>query len=137
MDLGTIHARLAHGYTQVEEFEADMEQMIENCLVFNDEAQYPHKVGLVVERHYKEYWSLLRPEAIAAGPGGSPGKGTESCMSLAQWEELREQASAEQAKPGLDCEHVSHAAPLNSELLYEWRVAQRFVLHAARKKPKF
>ena len=122
------------------DFEQDVRVMLDNCLAFNDETQYPHKVGFAMEKHFVKYWhdSGLREKAMGGWDRGS--KNIASVKPIVHenpnWNEIRMQASQEMVKPGLDCEHLAATMPLNDELLYEWRVAQRFVMQERRNKMK-
>lgn len=132
MDMQTIQAKLDKRiYGSVGEFERDMYLMLDNCLVFNDEAQYPHKVGLVVYKHFEKYWGQLRNDALAAPP--APHAPAAISIETPNWNEMRTAAMHENVKPGIDTGNVSSSAPLNGELLYEWRVAQRYAQHEARR----
>jgi hypothetical protein len=50
------------------------------------------------------------------------------------WKELRQATATDLVKPGFECDHISSTAPLNDELLYEWRVAQRYVIQELKNK---
>jgi hypothetical protein len=140
VDLQIIQQKLERGvYDSPHEFEHDVRVMLDNCLAFNDETQYPHKVGFVMDKHYKKYWydCGLRQKAIGAWEmTRSLDKGGVRPLvpENPNWEEIRNLASLEAVKPGLDCQHISATVPLNDELLYEWRVAQRFVMQDRRNK---
>ena len=94
-----------------------------------------------MERHFKKYWfdNGLRDKARTAWDRKSVGLFDTPIarpvnIEVPNWEDLRAQAAVEMVKPGLECDHISSTAPLNDELLYEWRVAQRFVLQNRRNK---
>ena len=143
MDMGVIQAKLAKpdsGYSP-SEFETDVELMLDNCLVFNDETQYPHKVAFVVQKHYWKYWKgagglgekahALWSTQMQDKPAGASSISGET----PNWAEIRQQAAAvaDPAAPVKDCDSVTGTYPLNEELLYEWRVSQRYVMHKLRK----
>jgi outer membrane biosynthesis protein TonB len=145
VDLQTVAVRLAHrltgnGYSSPLEFENDMQVMFDNCLAFNDEAQYPHKVGYVLWRHYEKYWynGGLREKAMELYqrfPGSVRPAVAQTSTDQPNWDELRNLAATEAVnKPVIDFEHSTAAAttPLNDELLYEWRVSQRYVMQKIR-----
>ena len=147
LDFQVIESKLENGVYDAgegpDEFERDVITMLDNCLVFNDETQYPHKVGFVMDKHFRKYWfeNGLREKARIAWVKRRQGLfETPVARPVSQespnWEELRTQATNEMVKQGLECDHISATAPLNDELLYEWRVAQRFVLHDRRNKLK-
>ena len=136
VDISQIQQKLDRGmYSSVPEFEADVRLMLNNCLAFNDESQYPHKVGFVVWKHFKKYWleeGGLKAAAMAAWqPAVAAGA---LILEKPNWAELRNQAANEVVKPGMDTDHVSAWAPLNDELLYEWRVSQRCVMQKLRSR---
>ena len=121
------------------DFEADVIRMLDNCLVFNDESQFPHKVGFVLKKHFNLYWidGGLRERAVQAWKE----KGKEHAVlpasssyehALPNWEEIRQQVMPDVVRPNQDCDSVSGSFPLNEELLYEWRVSQRFVMQQLR-----
>ena len=122
------------------DFEHDLITMLDNCLVFNDETQYPHKVGFVMNRHFRKYWwdNGLREKAINSFKQNTALQDAKQGIVVSpespNWSELREIAISENLKPGLDTDHISSTAPLNDELLYEWRVAQRFVMQERRRQ---
>jgi hypothetical protein len=134
VDLGLIQTRLNNGEYDPDSFEKDVERMMDNCLVFNDETQYPHKVAFVLKRHFVGYWrssglAHRARELFTNRFGGNtftPGEN-------ANLSEIRQQATPEAVIPK-DCDSITGSYPLNEELLYEWRVSQRFIMHELRKK---
>jgi hypothetical protein len=117
VNLQTVAVRLAHrltgnGYSCPLEFEEYMQVMFENCLAFNDEAQYPHEVGYVLWRHNNESWynGGLREKAMELWqrfPGSvRPAVGRTS-TDQPNWDELRNLAATEAANnPVIDLEHT-------------------------------
>ena len=143
MDLATVQSKLASGeYASPDEFEHDVELMIDNCLIFNDESQYPHKLGFVLQKHFREYWGQLRESAVQAwqarasiaDPGMIAQPLPATPVEQPNWDEIKQQVMGEVVRPNQDCDSVSAAFPLNDELLYEWRVSQRFVMQQLRKR---
>jgi hypothetical protein len=147
IDLNIIQGKIDKGIYNMSggpvDFENDMERMFDNCLVFNDESQYPHKVGFILQKHFKKYWfdCGLRDGAMELWRNRGPSSGLFQAPLAAiepveypNWEELRQAAANDLVKPGLDCDHISSTAPVNDELLYEWRVAQRYVLQELKNK---
>jgi hypothetical protein len=137
MDIGLIQARLGNGdYDRAkgpESFESDVELMLDNCLIFNDETQYPHKVAFVIQKHYNKYWRSdgLRGKALGLWTGSHTQTIKMKEGENPDWTEIR--ASAASNDIVKDCDSVSSNFPLNDELLYEWRVSQRHVLHYLKK----
>lgn len=140
MDMNVIQTKLTKtGYSPAE-FETDVELMLDNCLVFNDETQYPHKVAFVVQKHYCNYWKgsgglAEKANAVWSTQIDDQPRDTLVIGERPNWAEIRQQAlaSADPAAPVKDCDSVTGTYPLNEELLYEWRVSQRYVMHKLRK----
>lgn len=134
IDLSIIHAKLAGGvYAGPAEFEHDVTLMLDNCLVFNDETQFPHKVGFVLKKHFQRYWfSQLKP--LASPNAAMPGLPVPvpPPADRPHWQEIQQQVASETVRPNMDCDSVSATFPLNEELLYEWRVSQRYVMQQFR-----
>ena len=136
MDMSIIENKLRSDlhYTP-KNFETDVELMIDNCLVFNDETQYPHKVAFVIKKHFVEYWisNGLRERAQALSSKQVGDAQIVLTTEAPNWNEIRQQAMPppENVK---DSDSVNANYPLNDELLYEWRVSQRYVMHQRRKK---
>ena len=135
VDLGIIEARLKSSEYDPVSFERDMEVLLDNCLVFNDETQYPHKVAFVLKKHFNDYWanSGLRERAREMSSSGTCSMST-IFGDGPNWNEIRQQAAPGADQIMKDCDGVSALFPLNDELLYEWRVSQRYVMHQLRKK---
>jgi hypothetical protein len=145
MDWATIQNKLMNGgeydTTGPIGFEKDVQLMLDNCLVFNDESQLPHKVGFVLQKHFHKYWfENLRSKCLQLWD--SRKSSSFACMmalpqevsSGPNWDDLRQQVTNEIVRPNQDCDTVSSQFPLNDELLYEWRVSQRFVMQKLRNK---
>ena len=63
MDLGTIKRKLEHNqYATVDDFEADMRLMIDNCLTFNYPGDPVHAMGVEFERVFNAQMAY-RPDA--------------------------------------------------------------------------
>jgi len=138
VDLSLISEKLNTGVYDAgngpADFEADMLRMLDNCLVFNDESQYPHKVGFVLKKHFIAYWThALKKPAVTAWES-SPKINSTSTISREgpDWDDIRRQVEPDVVRPNQDCDSMSASFPLNDELLYEWRVSQRFVMQEIR-----
>ena len=146
IDWSAIEAKLNSGVYDTAgpaAFEKDVELMLDNCLVFNDESQYPHKVGFVFEAHFRKYWfdQGLRKEAMKVWSNKRDPGAFASMMAVVEdmpaaeqpnWDEIRAAVMNEVVRPNQDCDSVTSGFPLNDELLYEWRVSQRYVMQQRR-----
>jgi hypothetical protein len=115
-----------------------MLRMLDNCLVFNDESQYPHKVGFVLKKHFIAYWThALKKPAVTAWKSSPKINSTSTTLREGpDWEDIRRQVEPDVVRPNQDCDSMSASFPLNDELLYEWRVSQRFVMQEIRTAAK-
>ena len=138
IDLSVIQNKLAAGvYSGPSEFESDVQLMLDNCLVFNDETQFPHKVGFVLQKHFDKYWYLqLKPLIGENAPAPLGLASSVPAPETPNWQELQQQVAGDVVRPNQDCDSVSANFPLNEELLYEWRVSQRHVMQQLRHKIK-
>ena len=142
VDLSLINDKLNFGMYDrgngPADFEADMTTMIDNCLVFNDESQYPHKVGHVLKKHFEQYWIKNGLREMANASFSPSREHAENPLAGAvaseqpNWDEIRTQVIPDVVRPNFDRDSVSGSFPLNDELLYEWRVSQRFVMQQLR-----
>ncbi|KAI8818584.1 uncharacterized protein EV422DRAFT_498747 [Fimicolochytrium jonesii] len=61
IDLQTMRGKLdANEYLLLNEFEADMKLLFDNCYTYNEKSSYGHNCGVATEKYFKRLWKSIK-----------------------------------------------------------------------------